>query len=170
MFCCQCTAWCHHGDALALSKCFHLRHITHTHERLQAFWTHLISPPPPMSFIFCPTHLCLFVGGPSWLVVGVVGRPWPQALIGVEVHGVHLLPAHLLQSHSCLVEERTGDREVKHRLPAYTDNTTKTEGFQHSVDLSCPVLLLQHIILYIAHNQGLGPVPFQSFSIKLFHS
>lgn len=41
-----------------------------------------------------PAHLS--ASRPHRLVVRVVGRPWPQALIGVEVHGVDFLPANLL--------------------------------------------------------------------------
>lgn len=61
---------------------------------------------PPLFTLLSPTlgHLVLSASGPHRLVVRVVGRPWPQALIGVEVHGVGFLPNHLLQSYSSLRE------------------------------------------------------------------
>lgn len=52
--------------------------------------------------------LGLSASGPHRLVVRVVGRPRPQALIGVEVHGVDFLPANFLQSHSCLIWGQQG--------------------------------------------------------------
>lgn len=48
---------------------------------------------------------------PHRLVVRVVGRPRPEALIGVEVHGVDFLPANVLKSYSCLIWRQQGLRE-----------------------------------------------------------
>ena len=57
-------------------------------------------PPSPHSLlsfiILSPALAHLSPSGPHRLVVRVVGRPRPQALIGVEVHGVYFLPANLL--------------------------------------------------------------------------
>lgn len=51
--------------------------------------------------------------GPHRLVVRVIGGPRPQALIGVEIHGVDFLPANLLQRHSCLGDSETDDHEQR---------------------------------------------------------
>lgn len=47
-------------------------------------------------------HLGLSTSRPHRLVVRVVGCPRPQTLIGIKVHGVHFLPAYLLQGYGCL--------------------------------------------------------------------
>lgn len=51
--------------------------------------------------------------GPHRLVVRVIGGPRPQALVGVEIHGVDFLPANLLQCHSCLGDSETDDHEQR---------------------------------------------------------
>lgn len=81
--------------------------LTHTSEHCGG------SPLPlPLSFILLsPAHLS--VRGPHRLVVRVIGGPRPQALIGVEIHGVDFLPANLLQRHSCLGDSETDDHEQR---------------------------------------------------------
>lgn len=49
---------------------------------------HRGGPPPPRAYL----------GGPRC----VVGRPRPQGLTGIEVHGVRLLPLDVPKSHRCL--------------------------------------------------------------------
>ena len=90
MSCCHCATGCQYGDIL-------IKAIKHTLITVQF---HFIPASPPLCHSFFlsprPAHLGLSARSPHRLVLRVVGRPRPKALIGVEVHGVDFLPANLL--------------------------------------------------------------------------
>ncbi|TNN26569.1 hypothetical protein EYF80_063295 [Liparis tanakae] len=75
--------------------------LCHWVSRLSSISRHSSSSIPPLAY---PS---LSLREPHGLVVGVVGRPRPEALIGVEVHGVDFLPANVLKSYSCLRDSET---------------------------------------------------------------
>lgn len=81
-------------------------------------------------------HLGVPPSGPSRLVFRVVGCPRPQALIGIEVHGIHFLPAYFLQSNSRLRRSRNKIKPSKKRPQSLVSNHTlqnieKTPQIEH---------------------------------------
>lgn len=94
MICCHCATGCQCGDVVTMPS------NTLKSSRVPSCSSLFFLS---VTLLSCShAHLGLSTSGPRRLVVRVVGRPRPQALIGIEVHGVRFLPAHLLQSDARL--------------------------------------------------------------------